>query len=84
MSSSLRVAGAYGRFEEHVISNTSVGTKQGPVRDFVLLHTPAMFPIADIRRAVPGVSDNTIRIALDDLKMTGSITSSRTGRVGVT
>jgi predicted transcriptional regulator of viral defense system len=50
------------------------------VRDFVLLHAPATFSIADIRRAVPGVSDNTIRIVLSQLKDSGRITNDGTGR----
>ncbi|MDZ4827641.1 MAG: Fic family protein [Actinomycetota bacterium] len=35
------------------------GTKQDRVRDYVLLHAPTTFTIADVRRAVPGVSDNS-------------------------
>jgi len=36
--------------------------------------------IAEIRRAVPGVSDNTIRIVLADLKSAGQVTVDGTGR----
>ena len=50
------------------------------MRDFVLLHAPATFTIAEIRRAVPGVSDNTIRIVLGALKEKGNITNDGSGR----
>ena len=75
-----RVADAYGRFEERIAASTSGGTKQDRVRDYVLLHAPATFTIAEIRRSVPGVSDNTIRIVLGELKEKNSITNDGSGR----
>lgn len=75
-----RLSMAYDRFEARVAAGTSAGTKQDRIRDFVLLHAPAEFTIADIRRSVPGVSDNTIRIVLGELKQHGRVTSSGTGR----
>jgi Fic family protein len=75
-----RVGKAYGRFEERIAAGTSGWTKQDRVRDYVLLHAPATFTIAEIRRAVPGVSDNTIRIVLGELKERGSITNDGSGR----
>jgi len=75
-----RLDDAYERFTARVAAGTASGTKQGRVRDFVLLHAPATFTIADIRRAVPGVSDNTIRLVLTGLKNEGRITSDGTGR----
>lgn len=75
-----RVGEAYGRFEERIAAGTSGGTKQDRVRDYVLLHAPATFTIAEIRRAVPGVSDNTIRIVLGELKEQASITNDGSGR----
>jgi Fic family protein len=75
-----RVGDAYGRFGQRIAAGTSGGTKQDRVRDFVLLHAPATFTIAEIRRAVPGVSDNTIRIVLGELKEKGSITNDGSGR----
>ena len=75
-----RLSVAYRSFEERMAANTSGGTKQGRVRDFVLLHAPATFSIADIRRAVPAVSDNTVRIVLGDLKNVGLIANDGTGR----
>ena len=75
-----RVGEAYGRFEERIAAGTSSGTKQDRVRDFVLLHASPTFTIAEIRRALPGVSDNTIRIVLGELKEKGSITNDGSGR----
>jgi Fic family protein len=75
-----RLDEAYERFSARVAAGTGGGTKQDRVRDFVLLHAPATFTIADIRRAVPGVSDNTIRLVLSALKNDGRITNDGTGR----
>jgi Fic family protein len=75
-----RLDEAYERFTARVAAGTTGGTKQDRVRDFVLLHAPAQFAIADIRRAVPGVSDNTIRLVLSELKNAGRITNDGTGR----
>jgi Fic family protein len=75
-----RVGEAYGRFEERIAAGTAGGTKQDRVRDHVLLHAAPRFTIADIRRALPGVSDNTIRIVLGELKEKGNITNDGSGR----
>ena len=75
-----RLNEAYERFTARVAAGTTGGTKQDRVRDFVLLHAPATFAIADVRRAVPGVSDNTIRLVLSALKNAGGITNDGTGR----
>lgn len=75
-----RLDGAYERFMARVAAGTMGGTKQDRVRDFVLLHALATFSIADVRRAVPGVSDNTIRLVLAELKSDGRITNDSTGR----
>jgi Uncharacterized conserved protein len=75
-----RLGEAYDRFERRIAAGTGGGTKQTRVRDFVLLHGPATFRIGDIRAAVPGVSDNTIRLVLADLKRTGRIDNDGTGR----
>lgn len=50
------------------------------MRDYVLLHAPATFSISDIRSAVPGVSDNTIRLVLTDLKKGAMIVNDSVGR----
>jgi Fic family protein len=75
-----RIADAYERFEQRIAAGLSGGTKQDRVRDYVLFQAPAQFTIADIRRALPGISDNTIRLVLVGLRDAGSITVDGTGR----
>lgn len=75
-----RMGDAYDRFEARIAAGTGGGSKQARVRDFVLLHAPPTFAINDIRRAVPGVSDNTIRLVLAALRGEGRITADGTGR----
>lgn len=75
-----RLGAAYERFGARISAGTSGGTKQDRVQDYVLLHAPATFSISDIRSAVPGVSDNTIRIVLTDLKKSGMIVIDGVGR----
>ncbi len=75
-----RIEAAYERFGARIAAGTSGGSKQDRVRDFVLLHAPATFTIADIRRAIPGVSDNTIRLVLTELKKIGAIANDGVGR----
>ena len=75
-----RVDDAYRRFSARVAAGTSPGTKQDRVREYVLDQAPERFSIADIRRAVVGVSDNTIRLVLGDLKGANLVVSEGTGR----
>ncbi len=75
-----RLDQAYARLETRVAAGTSGGTKQARVRDYILLHAAETFAIGDIRRAVPGVSDNTIRLVLATLKGDGLIVNDGTGR----
>lgn len=75
-----RLDAAYTRFGTRVAAGTGGGTKQDRVRDFVLLHAPTPFTIADIRRTVPGISDNTIRLVLSELRNEGLIANDGTGR----
>lgn len=75
-----RLDEAYTRFEARTGAGRSGATKQDRVRDYVLLHAPSPFAIADIRRAVPGVSDNTIRLVLASLRTAGLIVSDGSGR----
>ncbi len=77
------LAAAYDRFENGASSATSSGTKQERVRDHVLHHASEFFRTADIRTAIPGVSDPTIRLVLDALRREGRIRSSGTGRGAV-
>ena len=59
---------AYERFEHQAASHRSTGTKQDRVRDYVLNSASPVFRIADVRTALPVVSDPTIRLVLDALK----------------
>lgn len=76
----IRLAAAYDAFEQGAASDRSTRTKQERVREYVLHHAPEFFKIADIRTALPGISDQTIRLALDTLKAEGRIRSEGTGR----
>ena len=50
------------------------------VKQYVRGHAPGVFRISDIRSALPGVSDATIRNALDDLRSDGEVEVDGTGR----
>lgn len=75
-----RLAAAYDRFEQGAGSERSGATKQERVREFVLHHGPEFFTNTDVRSALPGISDQTIRLALAALKTAGQIRSEGTGR----
>jgi Fic family protein len=75
-----RLAEAYERFDARLAAGTGGGNKQDRVRDLILEHGPAEFTIADIRRSLPGISDNTIRLVLTDLRSKERIASQGTGR----
>lgn len=74
---------AYDTFEGRASSDRSTGTKQDRVRDYVVNHASDIFKISDIRVALPGISDPTIRLALEALKREGQITPEGTGRSAV-
>jgi Fic family protein len=74
------VAGAYAVFADRAAAAHTPGTKQQRVREHILRHAPATFRLADIRTAVPGVSDQTIRLALEKLKKEGMVRADGTGR----
>ena len=71
---------AYGRFADHVTTRSATGSKQDRVRSYVLEQAPAVFRMADIRTALPGVSDQTIRLVLTALKGDGRVEPDGTGR----
>lgn len=75
-----RLVEAYDRFEVRIAAGTSMGTKQDRVRGYILVNGPSAFRMADIRKAVPGVSDQTIRIVLNQLRDAGHIISDGAGR----
>lgn len=74
---------AYDRFEQRAAADRSPGTKQDRVRDYVLRHAPTVFRVSDVRIALPGISDQTIRLTLDQLKREGLITADGLGRAAV-
>lgn len=74
------VAGSYGEFATLTAQAQSGDNKQGRVRQYVLKHAPSTFQIADIRTALPGISDQTMRIALNQLKLEGQVASDSVGR----
>ena len=56
------------RFGHRAASDRPTGAKQDRVREYVLEHAPQIFRIADVRVALPGVSDLTIRLTLEQLR----------------
>jgi Fic family protein len=74
------LADAYSMFADRAASAKTPGTKQQRIREHILCHAPVTFRLADIRTAVPGISDQTIRLVLEQLKNEGKVRSDGTGR----
>jgi Fic family protein len=76
------LADTYQRFEERVAAERGAkgANKQERVRAYVLHHAASRFTIADIRRALPGTSDQTIRLVLAECREAGAIRAEGTGR----
>jgi Fic family protein len=74
------IAGAYAVFADRAASAQTPGTKQKRIREHILRHVPATFRLADVRAAVPGVSDQTIRLVLEQLRNEGRVRADGTGR----
>ncbi|WP_460830329.1 Fic family protein [Nocardioides hungaricus] len=74
------LSSAYETFELRAASDRSSGTKQGRVREYVLHHAPMLFRIGDVRVALPGISDQTIRLELTAMRDDGLISPEGTGR----
>jgi Fic family protein len=74
------VADAYGVFAARAAAAATPGTKQQRIREHILRHGQVTFRLADIRTAVPGVSDQTIRLVLEQLKNEGRVRPGGTGR----
>jgi Fic family protein len=77
------LAAAYRRFGQRAAADRSSGTKQDRVRAYVLNHADLVFKLSQVREALPGVSDPTIRLVLEQLKNEGRVRSSGTGRGAV-
>ena len=69
------LADAYDAFEDRVNARRNLAglSKQERVREYVLHHAPGVFRVRDIRAALPGVSDQTIRLVLVQMRATGAI-----------
>jgi hypothetical protein len=74
------LADAYDVFSTRAAASRSGGSKQDRVRDYVLNHAPDEFRIADVRGALPGISDQTIRLVLDRLRFEGVAIPQGKGR----
>lgn len=74
------LAESYRTFTTLTSEARSGGSKQERVREYVLKHAPAAFQIADVRAALPGVSDQTIRLVLNALKEAGHVSVDSVGR----
>jgi len=75
-----QLAESYRLFESRVNEGKSGKTKQDRVRMFVLEHAPKQFSMTDLRRALPGVGDNTLRLVLTALRNEGRIHNEGVGR----
>jgi Fic family protein len=74
------LARAYRVFADRAAEAKPRGTKQLRVREHVLRYAPVTFRLADLRIALPGVSDNTLRLVLDQLRNEGKVSPDGTGR----
>lgn len=75
------LASAYSDFEDRVSSaRPQLGSKSERVREYVLEHAPETFRRRDIERALPGISDATVRLVLGELRTEGRIASEGAGR----
>jgi Fic family protein len=74
------IAGAYAVFANRAAAARTSGTKQQRVREHILRHAPTTFRLAELRTAVPGVSDQTIRLVLEQLRKEGKARADGTGR----
>lgn len=75
-----QLARAYALFEERASSAKGGGSKRDRVKDHVLCPAPAGLGIADLRAALSGIGDGTIRNALDDLRNDGRVEVDGPGR----
>jgi Fic family protein len=77
------LADSYDAFEQRVAAEQRGQrrmTKQGRVRVHVLEYAPRTFTIDALRRALPGISDQTIRLVLATMRREGLIDSDDNGR----
>lgn len=79
------LAETYRLFEDRVAAERGAegASKQDRVRAYILHQATSRFTIADIRKAVPGTSDQTIRLVLNSCRDAGEIRAEGTGRGAV-
>ncbi len=66
---------SYDDFEARIAARRNLTglSKQARVREYVLRHARDVFRLRDVRAALPGVSDPTIRLVLGELRREGLI-----------
>lgn len=74
------LADAYRAFEEQVDAAGPEGNKQSRVREYVLSQGPLEFRRREVERALPDVSDATVRLILNELREEGLIQATGAGR----
>lgn len=75
------LASAGEELEERVATaRAPTGSKRARVREHVLGHGPARFRRRDVERALPGVSNGTVRLVLAELRAEGKIEVDGGGR----
>jgi len=76
------LAESYVDFETRVAAGrgSEAGTKKDRIRYWILNEAPTEFRIRDVRRAIQGASDPTIRLVLREMRDEGLIQPSGTGR----
>jgi len=75
---------AYEGFEAQIAARRSLSSysKQEQVRRYVLDHAPEVFRVRDVRSALPGVSQPTIRLVLGELRREGKIVPAQSAAAG--
>jgi Fic family protein len=73
------LASTYDAFTTYAEDERSHGSKQERVRRHLEDHSAVEFSIADLRKALPGISDATMRLVLRKLRDQGLVTTT-TGR----
>lgn len=68
------------RFVDTTTAARTAGSKQDLVRDHVLHHAPRTFRLDELRAALPGVSDPTLRLVLGRMKAEGLVRADAVGR----
>jgi Fic family protein len=73
------IEAVYERFIQHADAERTRGSKQERVRRHLEQHAGRRFSMEDLRVALPGISDATVRVVLNELRAEGRVTAT-TGR----